>query len=94
MTVFNVGDLVEADLESLLNKDKLLLKLSYSTRAIVEHLKDHPNIFTVIKVEQDEKPCIVCLREISGGFLANRFKLIKTAHIDMTEEDLEVLLNG
>ena len=91
MIKFNIGDQIEADLNDPLNKDVA----SESTKILLEHLKTHPNVFTVYDYSDSTTTgsCILFLNELGGGFFSGRFRLMKGANITVTNEDLEELLN-
>ena len=91
MIKFNIGDQIEADLSDPLNKDVA----SESTKILLEHLKTHPNVFTVYDYSDSTTTgsCILFLNELGGGFFSGRFRLMKSANITVTEDDLGDLLN-
>lgn len=90
MAKFKVGDKVEVDLDSRLNK----YTESSSTKILLEYLKTHVNVLTVSRVRNfGLSGDLVYFEECADGFDPARFSLIEGPTFNINALDLEGLLN-
>lgn len=95
MTKFNIGDRIELNPDSPFNRNTK----DVSTQTLLKYLESHSNVFTVTKTHDSPSGVsqIVYLAGINervNGFFSTRFKLIPESAFEMSDNDLEDLLNG
>ena len=94
MAEFVVGSKIKLDLDNPMNKP-YKADFNSSARDLLEYLKYHQNQFTVTKTgEAPSGRKLVYLKQLAGGFYADRFTMAETSNFNATEQDLESLLNG
>lgn len=92
MANFEIGDKIALDYDCFLNKRNI--HCDRSTKMLLEYLNSHENVFTVERVrESSVYNGLVYLKELKDFFYADRFKSFEASSFNVTEQDLESLLN-